>query len=134
MAAPENVRFSFSGPASGPPALSPDGHALAFCGLDENGSAKLWVRPLDSPTAHPLSGTEGVNDPFWSPDSHTLGFFAENVLKTVDSGGGPAVVVAPAPLEGGGSWNREGTILFGTGAGFFRVATSGGKPSPGLRY
>jgi Tol biopolymer transport system component len=129
IVAPENVRFNFAGPASGPPALSPDGHALAFSGLDESGTAKLWVRPLDSPTAHPLSGTEGANDPFWSPDSRTLGFFAENVLKTVDSGGGPAVVVAPAPIEGGGSWNRDGTILFGTDAGFFRAAASGGNPA-----
>jgi serine/threonine protein kinase len=129
IAAPENVRFSFIGPASGAPALSPDGHALSFCGLDESGTTKLWVHPLDSTTAHPLNGTEGASDPFWSPDSRTLGFFAENMLKTIDSRGGPAVVVAPAPDETGGSWNRDGTILFATGNGFFRVAASGGSPA-----
>lgn len=33
-------------------------------------------------------------------------------MKTFELPGGPAIVVADAPAKGGGTWNREGTILF----------------------
>jgi len=128
---PPNTRFSFVGPSSGVPAVAPDGHALSFCALDEAGKSKLWVHTLDSGTAHSLAGTEGAGSPFWSPDSRSLGFFAEGALKTIDSSGGPAFTVAPVPLEGQGSWGRDGTILFTCydRAGFCRVAASGGNPA-----
>jgi Tol biopolymer transport system component len=129
---PDKARFSFSGPAAGAPVLSPDGHALAFCALDEGGNAMLWVRPLDLPAAaaRPMPGTDGAGDPFWSPDSRALGFFADGKLKTIDASGGPAIVVAAAPADGGGSWKRDGTILFVPDytRGVYKVAAAGGNP------
>jgi serine/threonine protein kinase len=128
---PDKTRFSFFGSAGGPPALSPNGHALAFGALDENGKSMLWVRSLDSPTARPLPGTEGAADPFWSPDSEVLAFFADGKLKTIGISGGPATVVAAAPADGGGSWERDGTILFAPDytKGLYKVAAGGGTPS-----
>jgi Tol biopolymer transport system component len=125
---PPNNRFSFAGPGSGVPALAPDGHALAFCASDEAGNSKIWVRSLESGTAHSLAGTDGASSPFWSPDSRLLGFFAEGGLKTIDSSGGPPLTVAPVPLEGQGSWGRDGTILFTCydRTGFCRIPASGG--------
>jgi len=126
---PENARFSFGGATLSLPSLSPDGHALAFPEVDENGKLMLWVRPLNSLAAHPLPGTEGVRAPFWSPDSRTLGFFADGKLKTIDASGGPPTVVAAAPDAGGGSWNRDGTILFvPDNKALYRVAAAGGNP------
>jgi Tol biopolymer transport system component len=130
IAPPDNARFIFSGPTGGAPVISPDGHALAFCATDENGKAMLWVRSLDSLAAHLLPGTEGAGDPFWSPDSRSLGFFAESKLKTIDASGGPAIVLAAAPWDAGGSWNRDGIILFvpDYSKGLYQVTAAGGNP------
>ena len=90
----------------------------------------LWVRSLDSIVAHPLPGTEGAGDPFWSPDSRALGFFADGKLKTIDTSGGPAIVLAAAPADAGASWSRNGTILFVPDftKGLYQVAAAGGNP------
>ena len=127
---PENTQFDFTGPSGGPPVISPDGHALAFSAVDSSGKKMLWVRSLDSQTAQPLAGAEGAANLFWSADSRALGFFADGKLKTIEASGGPAVVVADAPDSGGGSWNRDGTILFALGISLNRLAASGGAPVP----
>ena len=128
---PEQTRF---GLYLGAPVISPDGHTLALAAVDLTGKRKtmLWVRSLDSPIARPLPGTEGASDAFWSPDNRSLGFFAEDKLKTIEASGGPAVVVADAPREGGGSWNRDGTILFvpDYAKGIYQVSASGRTPAP----
>ncbi len=129
---PGKVRFN-SSVVGGEPALSPDGRALAFSAADESGKTMLWVRSLDSLAARALPGTEGAADPFWSADSRTLGFFAGGKLKSIEAPGGPAVVVADSGLnEAGGSWNRDGTILFVPDAtkGVYKVTGAGGNPLP----
>jgi len=128
---PNGTRFSFgAGSNGGAPVMSPDGHALAFCAADENGKTMVWVRSLDSLAAYPLQGTEGAGDLFWSPDSRALGFFADSKLKTIDTSGGPAMVLAAAPADAGGSWNRDGTILFvpDYSKGLYQVSAAGGSP------
>jgi len=91
----------------------------------------LWTRSLDSHASRPVPGTEGASGPFWSPDNRSLGFFADDKLKAIEVSGGPAVIVADAPWEGGGSWNRDGTILFVAGytKGIYRVSALGGMHS-----
>jgi eukaryotic-like serine/threonine-protein kinase len=90
----------------------------------------LWVRSFGSLAARPLAGTEGGALPFWSANGRMLGFFANGKLKTLELSGGPARVVADAPNYGGGSWNREGTLLFVPDAdkGLYQVAALGGAP------
>src|SRR5437867_4408330 len=84
---------------------------MVFSASNE-GKSQLWVRPLDSPAAQPLAGTDGAIYPFWSPDSASVGFFADAKLKRIDIvGGAPQVLADPAAGQGG-AWNREGTILF----------------------
>ena len=115
--------------------VSPDGRHLAFTTVPTSGSggnAMLWVRPLDSVHARPLPDTEGASFPFWSPTSDALGFFAGRQLWIVDlSGGGPRVV-ADAPNGRGGTWNRDGIIVFAPDreGGLFRVPATGGTPAP----
>jgi len=96
------------------------------------GIPKLWIRRLDSPAARDLPGTEGAQLPFWSPDSRSLGFFANGKLKRVNIAGGPVISLADAPSNRGGTWNEEGTILFAPAlvGGFQRVPASGGTPVP----
>ena len=70
------------------PAVSPDGRRLAFVAILD-GKDQLWVRDLDSLAVRALTGTEGADDPFWSPDSRTSAFFADGKLKRIDVAGGP---------------------------------------------
>jgi len=111
-------------------ALSPDGRYIVFV-ASSGDSQSLWLRPLDKIEAKPIPGTDGAQFPFWSPDSQSVGFCAEGKLKRVNVSGGPPLTLANAPVVfGGGSWNGEGTILFGPhNSPILRVPASGGDPT-----
>ncbi|MBI3451083.1 MAG: serine/threonine-protein kinase [Acidobacteria bacterium] len=114
-------------------AVSPDGRQLAIIAFSADGKqTQLLVRGIDASGARTLAGTEGATAPFWSPDSRYLGFFANGNLKKVSAAGGPAVVVADAPNGKGGSWNREGVIIFSAKEyeGLSRVSAEGGAVEP----
>ena len=132
--APRTLRLSLMSPTSEGTlfdvAVSPDGRTVAMVVGFTEGS-RLWVRPLDSSAARALPGTEGASDPFWSPDSRFLGFFAGGKLLKVPLADGTPRILCDAPLAAGGSWNREGTILFGSlNAGLRRVSSAGSEPVP----
>jgi serine/threonine protein kinase len=118
-------------PRTDPPsfAISPDGRRLVYLASNE-GKSQLWVRPLDSVAAQPLPGTDGARLPFWSPDSASIGFFADGKLKRIDIvGGGPQVLANDVGGGNGGTWNREGIILFSNGhGGLLKVDARGGEP------
>ncbi len=135
IAPPENT--SFGGPAAGGTgsatqvAVSPDGQHIVFV-AGTRPSYRLWLRPIANVTATPIAGTDGGTFPFWSPDSRSIGFFADGKLKTVAIAGGPPIVVCDAPRGSGGSWNRDHVILFAPGpsqTGLLRVSSTGGVPT-----
>jgi len=138
-AGPETIYASLVAPAGGefsssyanplPLAVSPDGAQIVFCARKGEGPDVLWVRSLDSPDARPLPGTENAHGPFFSPDGRSIGFFAEAKLKRVDIAGGSAITLADARDPRGGTWGRDGMILYATtGEGpIFRVAADGGR-------
>jgi serine/threonine protein kinase/WD40 repeat protein len=132
ISAPQNTSFVFRGNFGGLPVLSPDGQRLVFVAAGSDKQQRLWVRQLSAATAQPLEGTEGAMFPFWSPDSRSLGFFANGNLNRIDATGGPAIAIAEAPLGRGGAWSSDGTILYtpGTTTPIYRVAASGGTPQP----
>ncbi len=115
-------------------ALSPDGTKLAFVASAIGASPQLWVRPLDSTAAQPLAGTEDALFPFWSPDSHSLGFFAGGKLRIIDASGGAVQTLADAANPRGGTWSVDGTILYTPDAvsQMFRIPAAGGAPSPAI--
>jgi eukaryotic-like serine/threonine-protein kinase len=134
--APPAVTVRFQIPPPGASAvqmftLSPDGRYLAFI-TDAGRSNQLWVRAMDTLESRPLAGTDGATYPFWSPDGTYVGFFAQGKLRKVATGGGPPQTLCDAADGRGGTWNRDGVILFSTGpAGAVqRVSTSGGIPTP----
>ncbi len=117
-------------------ALSPDGRRVALVARGPAGTPLLFVRPLASLSARPLAGTENAMFPFWSPDGLSLGFFAEGKLKKIDAEGGPAIAIADAPAGRGGSWSRDGTILFAPEmtAPLQKVPASGGPATPATTF
>jgi serine/threonine protein kinase/Tol biopolymer transport system component len=129
---PEHTRFRLIGDYGGPPAISRDGGMLAFVAVDAEGRSMLWVRPLNARQAQPLSGTEGATFPFWSPAGDKIGFFADGKLKTIAISGGPPLAVCDARNGRGGSWSRDGTIIFSPGFrdGIYRVSEQGGEAVP----
>jgi eukaryotic-like serine/threonine-protein kinase len=125
---PETTRFG----TIPTPMVSPDGRWIAIAINPSVGAAQLWLRALNTTNAVPLSGTEGVRFPFWSPDSKSIGFFANSKLKRIDLGGpsgaGPPLTLCDtATAPGGGTWSREGVIVFAAGA-LYRVRDTGGSP------
>ena len=113
-------------------ALSPDGRALVFGAEAPGSKPMLWVRSMDQVNARQLVGTDNAQDPFWSPDSRWIGFFAEGEVKRIPAGGGPVQVVTSTGTDfRGGTWGPEDTILFASGTEpILRVNASGGKTSP----
>jgi serine/threonine protein kinase len=128
---PEGTQFDLRPASPGPAAVSPDGSKIAFTALDENGRTRVFIRRLDAGKAHALSGTEGAQYPFWAPDSRWLGFFTQpdDVLRKIDTNGGPPITLCPASNGKGGSWNSDGVIVFSADAssGLSRVPASGGE-------
>ena len=105
----DEVRFEIATlPTSDPAslAISPDGRTLVFSAISE-GTSQLWLRPLEAVAAQRLPGTEDAAQPFWSPDSQTVGFFANGQLKRIHVDGTSLQALGPAaPM--GGAWSREG--------------------------
>ncbi len=120
-------------------AISPDGQYLAFTvNLRDGKPELLWLRKLDSlearavPNTDAPAGAEPVQQPFWSPDSRYVGFFADGKLKKVDIASTSVQTIAAIPGNNfGGSWNQEGVILVGSVAtkGLQRVSADGGTLS-----
>jgi len=114
-------------------AVSPDSRKIAFLagpGVDDK---LVWWQSLDSTVAHAIPGTEGSHKPFWSPDSHSIGFYHEQQLKRVRlDGGSPEGIAAPVSDKGAtvmAFWSHDDTIVFGQPSGLFRVKAAGGEPA-----
>jgi len=110
-------------------AISPDGQKVVFVTTSE-GRSRLWLRSLNSVSARALAGTDLASYPFWSPDSRSVGFFADGRLKRIDIDGELVQALATAAAGRGGTWNRDDVILFAANATspIFRISATGGEP------
>ena len=106
--------------------VSPDGREIAMV-LVKDGKQQIWVRALDGLEPPALAGTDGAGNPFWSPDSRFIGFFADAKLKKIGHSGGPVETLCDALAATGGTWNAKGDILIGGLSAVERVSESGGK-------
>jgi eukaryotic-like serine/threonine-protein kinase len=112
-------------------ALSPDGSRLAYVAR-EGGTQQLYLRAMDSLEPKPIPGTEGAVNPFFSPDSQWVGFFADGKLKKVSVSGGAALTLGDAASPRGASWDSQGMIVFvpSNGSILEQVPDGGGTPQP----
>ena len=116
-------------------AISPDGRLVVFAGTRDNVS-QLYRRQLDRADAEAIPGTENGANPFFSPDGEWIGFWADNKLRKIPVGGGPAAEICEIPGTGAGgirrtygvSWGPRGDILFASATGIFSVPAGGGAP------
>ena len=113
-------------------AISPDGRSLTYVAYGPEGT-QLWLRPLDGDKAEALPQTQGASHPFWSPDSQSIGFFAERLLKRIDLVSRVTTSLTAAVSPYGGTWGADG-ILFTPepGSTVLLVPASGGEPVPAL--
>ncbi|MGP8243728.1 MAG: protein kinase domain-containing protein [Bryobacteraceae bacterium] len=109
-------------------AVSPDGRHIAMV-LVKEGKQQIWVRSLDALEPTALAGTDDAADPFWSPDSLDIAFFADAKLKRIERSGGPVQTLCDALAVLGGTWNRSGDILMGGLTHVERVSAAGGAVS-----
>jgi eukaryotic-like serine/threonine-protein kinase len=70
-------------------------------------------------------------NPFWSPDSASVGFFSEGKLKTLEVATGVVRTVCTAEAPRGGSWSPSGVILFTPNPRdvIYQVPATGGTPA-----
>jgi DNA-binding winged helix-turn-helix (wHTH) protein/Tol biopolymer transport system component len=144
------------------PTISPDGKKVVFVGTSPtlpNGESsapheigarrrRLWLRSFDSLTAQALPGTEDSAAPFWSPDSRFVAFFSieksndravVHLKKSDVMGGRPQTICETDEIVGGGTWSRDGVILFAHSNGsrpnhsLARVSAAGGEVKPVLQ-
>jgi serine/threonine-protein kinase len=94
------------------PQISPDGRRIVMV-VSIDGQASLWLRDLDALNGRILQGTSGASYPFWSSDSRSVGFFADNKLKKIDVNGGPALTLCDVVSGRGGAWNQDDIIVYG---------------------
>ena len=107
-------------------AVSPDSREIALV-LVKEGRQQIWVRPLEALEPTALAGTDGALDPFWSPDSRYIGFFADAKLKKIEHSGGPVETLCDALGAYGATWGPNGEILL-AGLGHAQMVPAGGGP------
>jgi eukaryotic-like serine/threonine-protein kinase len=113
-------------------ALSPDGSRLVYVARQGGMGARLYLRAIDHFEATPILGTEGANEPFFSPDGQSVGFHANGELMKVSLSGGAPLTLCKASALRGATWGSDDTIIFApsTGSGLYRVSAGGGSPTP----
>jgi predicted Ser/Thr protein kinase len=109
-------------------AISPDGTRIVFPVRAANGD-RLATRLMDDATATPLVGTDGAEQPFFSPDGQWIGFFADGKVKKVSVTGGAAVTLCDASAARGATWGEDGNIIANIDLiHLFRIPSGGGTP------
>jgi Tol biopolymer transport system component/predicted Ser/Thr protein kinase len=111
-------------------AISPDGRTVAYVAITPAEQPSLFVREIGSADSMQLGGTEGAQFPFWSPDSRSIAFFAEQRLRIVDISGGPSRDICAAPTVYGGTWSDQEIIVVATWPVLRSVSVDGGEPMP----
>jgi len=107
--------------------LSPDGRRMAWV-AGRDSSARLYVRDLDRLESRVIPGTEGAQDPVFSPDGDEIAFFSGTSLFKVPVAGGTPVRLAEVALPRGLAWTDDGTIVYNRDVadGLWKISASGG--------
>ncbi len=125
--APDDSQREFN--ASGIPyAMSPDDRRVAYTGSGPLG-ARLFIRNLDEMDAHPLPGSEGATQPFFSADGRWIAFVSGNQLlrESVDGGVPTPILSVRTTAFAGASWVFPDTIIASIDGGLVAIPATGGS-------
>jgi Tol biopolymer transport system component len=114
-----------------PFAIAPSGSPIAI-EAGEGDTRRLYVRDLGDPSLRAIAGTEGMRQPFFSPDGAHIAFFADRRLLKVPTNGGPVQQLADIGGNPRGAvWAADGTIVLSPSqtSGLVRVSDRGGRPT-----
>ncbi|MFN7982995.1 MAG: protein kinase [Vicinamibacterales bacterium] len=128
----ENDSTTAAGLLRTPFVFTPDGKAIVFVAASE-GKSRLLVRPLDRQDSRLMTGTEGAQTPFISPDGKWVGFWSVGELRKIPFEGGAPTSIATLPTApNGATWGTDDVIVFGDqdSGRIMRVAAAGGTPTP----
>jgi eukaryotic-like serine/threonine-protein kinase len=129
----DDVRYTVGEDFVRSASISPDGRKIVFTGNEQaSGKARLFIRMIDSTRTVPLAGAEDGTEPFWSPDSKSVGFYAGGKVKIAAVDGGVSRELADATATGGASWNDQGQILISlrNPGPLMLLPAAGGVPKP----
>lgn len=132
-------RFSFevAGAVVHGAKISPNGNYVVYAAeIDDRHG--LWLKSLVNDTLREISGTEGADSVFWSPDSSTVAFHSGGEIRRVALDRGEPLTICDVPLERGrlayfrgGTWSPDGElIVFASLFGVYKVPAGGGEPQP----
>ncbi len=119
-------------------ALSEDGGKLAYVSRSREDPSKtgIHVRFFPQWGETPVSASENLWQPFFSPDGDLLGAYSDSPgqtmgkLKKFPLDGAPATTICDCEEPYGASWGSDDNIVFACSAagGLWRVSASGGQP------
>ena len=88
-------------------AISHDGKSIVF-----KANGNFYLRKMNSTKPVLLPGLENASSPFFSGNDLWLGFFKDAKLQKISLSGGTPVVLANSDDNRGGTWNKNGSIVF----------------------
>jgi serine/threonine-protein kinase len=111
--------------------LSADGARLVYSARVGGGQSRLFTRRLDQPKAVELPGTEGAQDPFFSPDGRWIGFITATKLNKISVQGGAVLPLANVAAFAGATWGEDDNIALSEtfAGGLRRIPAAGGGES-----
>ncbi len=109
-------------------AISRDGRRIVQGLRDSSGVSRLVIREIGSTTLSVVAGSEGAQDPAFSPDGESIVYFADGKTRRIATAGGVSTVIADS-TSGGPYWSDDGMILYSRSSdGLWRVPAAGGTP------
>jgi Tol biopolymer transport system component len=108
-------------------AVSPDGRTIVYAMERANATASLFVRHLDEIEPRALAGTDGAEQPCFSPDGRWIAYLVRGEIWKIPVSGGLPINVGQAPAAPVGlTWSPANLILAGTAVGLAALPASGG--------
>lgn len=119
------------------PATSPlitaagSGASFVYRARDDDGRARLFLKPQDRLAGIPVPGSEDALMPFASPDGKWVGFLSDSQLWKVpaDGSASPLAMAEVGDAVRGVAWGPDEMLIIGRAAsGLERVSIPGGSP------
>jgi serine/threonine-protein kinase len=110
-------------------AWSPDGKTLAFVGRQGSGASKIYIRDVSGDTARALDGTDGAENPAFSPDGQEIAFASAGAIRRTPVAGGAVTKICDARVVNGITWGKT-RFVFGSESVLMQVALDSGRVEP----